>query len=285
MTLYRVTRAFTSLATYDVEASSQAEAIQIASASGTETLVSTADMWSAVAVNPVLTPVRILPKGFGTYLRRISGGEAEARPVLAHCQQAGMKWISLMVEATDGWVASLSVTETYAKVFRDAGYQIFVWTLPGESRSASVADSIAAGELALKYAEAVQAVGIMLDIEAAYKGKQEELHALVTTVVGGRNETQSVGAVSYPIPTYHKDLAWDEFKVCDWGSPMFYETAGNISQVQMGFDQWLALVPVLAPSLDGWSGSGEAGAERLKQDIIRVCGMIPTPRERGDALV
>jgi len=284
MTLYRVTRASTALSIYEVEANSEAEAIQIASASGPGMIVSSSDLWSSVNIQPVPAPIRVLPQGFGTYLRRISGGEAEARAALARCQQAGMKWISLMVEATDGWVVPLSVTEIYAKVFREAGYQIFVWTLPGNTRSESVEASVAAGELVLGYAEDVRAAGIMLDIEAAYKDKPEELHALVTTVANGRSPTQSLGVVSYPIPSYHKDLAWSEFKVCDWGSPMFYETAGNITLVNKGLAEWSEIVSVLAPSLDGWSGTGAAGAERLKQDIIRVCGTVPTVRVDASAI-
>lgn len=275
--IYRVTSATTSLHTYEVEAESEAEAIEIARAQSGK-LVSASVLWDAVKVGDGGGSGKRVPTGFGTYLRRISGGEAEARSVLAHCQQAKMTWVSLMVEAEDGYTVPLSVTQTYAAIFRENGFRIFVWTFPGDARAASAEASKAAGKLALEYAQAIEANGVMLDIEKPYKGKQEALHALVSEVRGGLTEEQTLGMVSYPVPAYHETIPWEEFKVADWGSPMFYDSAGNATLVERGFVEWGAFVPVIVPSLDGWSGSGAFGANRLTEDIIRVCGAPPVPR-------
>jgi hypothetical protein len=271
MTKYRVTRATTTMVTYDVDAASEEAAI--GAASGPGKLVGTADLWSAVAVSTGTSPpVKALPDGFGMYLRRITGGAAEAAAAVERCRRAGADWVALMVEATDGYVVPLEVTETYARAFHEAGFAVYVWTFPGDKRAATAAGSSEAATLALNYMHATNALGVIADIEAPYKGKPETLSVLLNGIRDGLTGIQVLGVACYPVPSMHPTMPWDVMKVADFGSPMFYETAQNQALVDKGMREWAAIVPSTIPVLDGWSGSGAAGAARLRTDITTVCG-------------
>ena len=274
---YRVTRATTSMRTYDVEARDEADAI--GAVTGPGQLVGTSDLWSAVAVEPVPVVPLSLPTGFGGYLRRITGGAAEAAAAVDRCKRAGFDWVALMVEASDGFVVDLNTTKVYARALRDAGFGTYVWSFPGDKRAASELESTEAAELALDYADATASLGVIMDIEAPYKSKPETLRALLGTVQEGLRPEQVLGVSCYPVPSMHPTVPWDVIiEFIDFGSPMFYETAQNPEHVADGLTQWAAITPVIVPVLDGWSGSGAAGAARFKADIIAVLGQPPDPK-------
>ena len=271
MSTYRVTKATTTLETFDVEAESEAEAVaEVSSAQGT--LVAQNAAWSAVLIggDPAPEPVAC-PTGFGVYLRRISGGSSDASVVAARCVKAGIDWAHLMVESSDGYVTSPSTRSVWAKAFRDAGINVGVWSFPGDARSASVQESVSAANLLCEAAAEIDALSVMVNIEKPYKGKSAETVALCDTVYAAE-PFYFCGVVSYPIPSYHPDLNWDAMRGFEFASPMFYQTAQDAALVSRGMSEWQKLVPLLAPSLDGWSGSGVEGAARFQSDIIRVCG-------------
>lgn len=273
MRLYRVTKTSTTLEAINVEAESEAAAVQLA-ATMQGTLVGQASLYSAAPLAPAPAPVR-MPVGFGTYFRRITDSAAEAEAAAARCKAAGMAWATLMVEATDGFTVSAAARKTYAEALRASGIEVGVWTFPGDARAASVEQSRAAGLALTEAAADIGALLLMLDVEQPYKGQHAELDALITTTLASAPAGASVGVVSYPVPSYHPSLDWATFAACAWGSPMFYQSAASEALVSKGMAEWQKYVPVLAPSLDGWEGSGAAGAARLAGDIERVCGPAP----------
>lgn len=281
---YRVTRSTTTMATYDVEAANEADAI--AAALGPGMLTGAADLWSAVALGPSEPlPEPILgPQGFGVYLRRIKGGEAEAHEVAERCSRAGFAWAALMVESSDGYRVPLTTTTAYADALSERNIRVYVWTFPGTARASSLVESIAAGNLALNYAKAVDADGVIADVEAAYKGKPEELHALLETIKMGMGGGKLLGVASYPVPSMHPTIPWNEMRLAHFGSPMFYETAQKPALVDKGLAEWAEITLTIVPVLDGWTGDDFAGGVRLRTDIVTVCGKAPTPRVRAASI-
>jgi len=271
MNKYRVTKARTTLEAVDVEAQDEAEAVAKA-AELRGLLVGSSTLSSAVLLDEAPPVDEFDPTGFGTYFRRIVDNQINAQEAAARCKEAGMAWAVLMVEAVDGYTTSAEARKTYAEALRAAGLTVGVWSLPGQSRAASVEASRAAARDLTDAAKALGAAVILLNVEDAYKGKQTELRALVDTTLGTAPAGSSIGVVSYPVPSWHPDMDWAAFSSLDWASPMFYATAASQESIDRGFDEWLEIVPVVVPSLDGWSGSGLAGAARLEADIRRVCG-------------
>lgn len=271
MNKYRVTKSSTSLYTFDVEAESESEAIQLAS-SGRGTLVGQGDLWSAVLTEQ---GEAFRPAGFGAYLRRISSSQADAETIANRCSAAGMNWVSLMVEANDGYIVPAASRKMYSDAFRALGIQVGVWSIPGNGRASTVEGSIAAARTLTDAAKEIGSTIVMIDVEAPYKGKSAQLNALVSEVIHTSPDLSTIGVASYPVPSLHADLDWSAFEPCDWGSPMFYASAQDPSLVSKGFSEWLTYVPTLVPSLDGWNGSGASGAERFRQDILNVCGPVP----------
>lgn len=282
MNTYRVTKATTTLETFDVEAESEAQAVaKVSSAQGM--LVSQSAAWSAVLTGQGPSPEPVVcPTGFGVYLRRISGGSSDAAVVAARCVKAGICWAHLMVESSDGYVTSPSTRSVWAKSFRDAGIDVGVWSFPGESRSASIQESVSAASLLCEAAVEIDASSVMVNIEKPYKGKSAEVEALCEAVYAAANERSFFcGVISYPIPSYHPDLNWAAMRGFDFASPMFYTTAQDPALVSRGMGEWEEIVRRIVPSLDGWSGSGVEGAARFEADIVRVCGQPADPLVPG----
>lgn len=275
MNKYRVTKSTTTMETFDVEAETEAAAISAAS-SAAGTIVGQNALWSVTLTEQGEDPLP-LPDycGFGVYTRRISASQADAASAAKRCADAGISWVSLMVEASDGYIVSESSLKLWAAEFMDAGLFVGVWSFPGDARAASTAASVSAANLLTDMARAVDATIVMLDIEKPYKGKPEQMRAMIDALCNRAPEGAWRGVVSYPVPSYHPDLDWAAFKSFDWGSPMFYESAQSPSLISKGLAEWGQYVPVVVPSLDGWSGTGAEGAARFKGDILRVCGEPP----------
>ena len=282
MNRYRVMKAHTSLEAVDVEALDEAEAVAKA-AEMRGLLVASSTLSSAVLLDEAEPVVDFRPSGFGTYFRRIADNATNAQEAAARCQAAGMAWAVLMVEAVDGYSTSAAARKTYAQALTDAGIAVGVWSLPGPARAASVEASRTAARNLTDAAKALGSTLVLLNVEDAYKGKQAELRALVDTTIETSPAGSSIGVASYPWPSLHPDIDWAAFAALDWGSPMFYSTASSVEAINRGFDEWLSYVPVLVPSLDGWSGSGVSGAARFEGDIRRVCGQS-YPRTPGAAV-
>jgi len=276
MNKYRVTKSAMTMETFDVEALSEQEAIRLCAGKSGK-LVSQVDAWSAVLVG---SGKPTLPAGFGVYLRRI-GAQDSAEVVAERCVRAGMYWALFMVEASDGHLTDLSVTSAWAKVFRAHGLAIGVWSFPGDSRAASVEQSTAAATLLTTVAQEVGAEAVVLDIEQPYKGHPVTLDALIEAAVSTVPPSAVLGVTSYPVPDFHPTLNWRAFAAFAFGSPMFYQSAQDPQIVKRGYAEWSQYVNVFAPSLDGWSGSGAAGADRFSQDITNVCGPAGDPRVPG----
>lgn len=272
MARWIVTRTTTKLTVYVVEAETEEAAIEAAESSADGALVGPSEMWGALPLDPDDEPIWI-PRGWGTYCRRIIGGVPEAQALVQRCARASIGWVGLMVEATDGFQVPLSTTRTYAEVLQGAGIDVAVWTFPGEARAATVAGSRDAANLALTYAEEVDARAILLDIEAPYRGRPEQLRTLIETVEFGRGEDVSLGIVSFPVPSWHPTLDTSAFSLADWGSPMLYDTAQTPEAIAKATAEWSELLDVIIPSV--------RAAGTLAADIVRVFGTGPEANFRA----
>lgn len=276
MPRYRVTRSTNRLETWDVEAASEEAALDVASGSG-----ALAGESSISSVVPLDAPSSVwLPSGFGVYCRRLLSGGEEG--LVERLQQAGVCWAALMVEASDGYISPLARSQRYAEALLAAGIRVAVWTLPGVQR-ATFSGSVAAAEVTLEHARACKASSVIFNIESAYKREAEALQALFSTVSRGMPAGASLGVVSYPVPSWHATLDSGKFAQADWGSPMLYETAGDVATIERAYREWGSLVGVIVPSLSAM-GSGVSGAEQLESDIRRVLGDSP-PAKSNAAMV
>ena len=212
-----------------------------------------------------------LPSGFGFYLRRLSS-DKDAKALLIRCKEANVSWVSLMVESEDGYISKKDILKAYRDVLVAGGIRVWVWTFPGAARASSVANSADAANLAIEYAEHLNADGIMLDIEKAYKGKKESLNSLVNTTVDKIKDTSLVvGFVSYPIPNFHKDIEWSCLAKCDFGSPMLYDTAKDKNLIKKSYLQYREHNNIWIPSLATYdTESAGIEEEQLRGDLDRV---------------
>lgn len=272
---YRVTKSSMLLETFDVEAASEQEAIRLCEGKP-GALVSQNAAWSAVVTQQGWV-ARTLPDGFGVYLRRIGSSGDSPEDVADRCVKAGMLWASFMVESNDGYVVSPSTTAAWANVFRDRGLLVGVWSFPGDERAASVEQSSSAAQLLTDVASQISADTVMLNVEAPFKNRPAQLRALIDSTLNSvpASALQAVGVVSYPVPSMHPDLDFSQFSKLDYASPMFYKTAQDPALVERGMNEWAVILKTIAPTLDGWSGSGASGATRFAQDISTVCGPGP----------
>lgn len=272
---YRVTKSSMLLEIFDVEAESEQEAIRLCEGKP-GALVSQNAAWSAATTQQGSVSTT-LPDGFGVYLRRIGSSTEGPEAVADRCVKAGMMWASLMVESNDGYIVSPSTTAAWASVFRDRGLLIGVWSFPGDERAASVEQSSSAARLLTDVASQISADTVMLNVEAPYKNRPAQLRALIDSTLETipASALGAVGVVSYPVPSMHPDLDFSQFSKLDYASPMFYRTAQDPALVERGMNEWAAILKTIAPTLDGWSGSGVSGATRFAQDITTVCGSGP----------
>lgn len=217
-------------------------------------------------------------KGFGFYLRRLPPHTVKNGQVLiTRLKAAKATWVSLMVEAEDGYVSPRSNIKDYGDDLVLAGFDVWVWTFPGSQRAASVQQSEAAAILAVDYCKMVRGKGVMLDIEKAYRGKKESLNALVDKTISlaknnnSQQQSLSVGFVSYPLPTLAKDIDWTCLKKCDFGSPMLYDTSKTKELVDRSMKEYTKYNKVWIPSLATYDTQAPGTEEvQLKGDLDRV---------------
>ncbi len=210
--------------------------------------------------------------GFGYYLRRLSNTKDLANSI-KRVKDSKATWIALMVESEDGYVNSKSILKSYADAFNKEGVKVWVWTFPGIVRASSVSESIKAAELAHEYCEHVEAEGILLDIEKAYKGNKIALNALVDKTLKLAKQTKNipVGFVSYPIVEFHKDIDWNCLSRCDFGSPMIYDTSKTKELIDKSYKGYTRHNKVWIPSMATYDTASPGQEEvQLKGDLDRV---------------
>jgi len=216
-----------------------------------------------------------IPTGFGYYLRRMSSTK-DVQGTIKRVKDSKATWISLMVEAEDGYINSKSILKTYSDAFKSNGIKVWVWTFPGNKRAADVEESAAAAALAYETALFVNADGIMLDVEKAYKGKKKQLNQLVNETLDLRNGSSNnkpmgVGFVSYPIPTFHRDIDWTCATKCDFASPMIYDTSKTKQLVDRCYNEYTKYNPVWIPSMATYeTESPDSEEKQLKGDFDRI---------------
>ena len=254
----------------DVQAANATEAQRVATEYRTTTATTSYEVTEVESAT-----AKSAPQGFGFYLRKLSDSAADAQALLVRLQASKARWVAFMVEDVSGNQQDISVITLYSNILTQAGIKCWVWTFPGNSRAQSVVDSVDAANLAVQYCEHIHGQGVMLDVEAAYKGKSVSLNALVDTAMAKTSGTSmSVGIVSYPIPSYHPTIDWSVLSKCDWGSPMLYDSAGVSATIDRCLAEWgtygitgSQLVPSLA-TYD--TESPDFGATQLDNDIARV---------------
>ena len=193
-----------------------------------------------------------LPKGFGFYLRRMSSKPStnDINLLIDRLKTAKASWVSLMVESEDGFINPLSNLKAFADVIQQNGIEVWVWTFPGSKRASSVSESESAAMLANSCCNGLNAKGIMLDVEVAYKGKQKALNAFVGKSIRLTNYSNfTIGFVSYPIPSFHKDIDWNCLKQCDFGSPMIYDSAKTKTLIDKSYNEYVQYNSIWIPSL------------------------------------
>lgn len=210
------------------------------------------------------------PCGIGVYAR--------GKPIRPHILQAARcRWVALMVESVDGRVVPLSELRAQARRARQGGARdIWLWALHG---AGVVDDARGAAHRLTRHLAAVDGAGVILDVEAAHKGKPLACRELVRATLDGLTETTGLGITSYPLAAMHPTMPWEEMRA-GWGSPQCYETAGSEARSRRSVTEWRAwhgqhgidYPRVVVPSLACYeTTSPGTGAAQLRGDLERVC--------------
>lgn len=185
-----------------------------------------------------------------------------------------------MVESVDGRVTPLSELQRQADRARKGGARsLWLWGLHGAK---ATAEPKAAAERLTRHLAALSADGVILDIEAAHKGKPLLCRDLVSATIDGLTERTGLGVTSFPTIKAHPTMPWAEMRA-GWGSPQLYQTAGSEVRSRASVEDWRAWWPsiagahvgrsrVIIPSLAVYetTSPGE-GAAQLRGDLDRVC--------------
>lgn len=217
------------------------------------------------------------PKGFGFYLRRM-GSKPKKKDIddlIKRLKASKATWVSLMVEAEDGFINPKDNLKPYVDALDTAGIKVWLWTFPGLGSTVSPAKAIASSELLISYHDAYKdkISGVQLDVEKAFKNKPLALQAFVGNTVGKKQNKgiKHVSFVSYPIPSFHKDIDWKCLEKCDSGSPMLYDSAKDKKLIERSYNEYTKYNKNWYPSLATYDTQA-AGVEevQLKGDLDRV---------------
>lgn len=210
------------------------------------------------------------PTGVGVYARG-----APIRP--DRLRAARCSWVALMVESVDGRVTPLSELHRQADRARKGGAtSTWLWALHGPS---VVSDGKAAAARLTRHLAALDADGVILDIEASHKGKPLACRELVMATLDGLTERTGLGVTSYPLAATHPTMPWEEMRA-GWGSPQCYATAGSEARSRRSVSEWRAWhgqhvdasPRIVVPSLACFeTTSPGTGAAQLRGDLERVC--------------
>ncbi len=222
------------------------------------------------------------PKGVGVYARG-----AAIRPDTLRA--ARCRWAAIMVESVDGRVVPLSDLHRQCDRARKGGARsIWLWALHGPK---AAGEPKAAAERLTRHLAPLSADGVILDIEAAHKGKPLLCRDLVIATIDGLTERTGLGVTSFPTIKAHPTMPWAEMRA-GWGSPQLYSSAGSEPRSRASVEDWRAWWPsvegahhgrsrVIIPSLAAYetTSPGE-GAAQLRGDLERVCmddGVVDVP--------
>lgn len=208
------------------------------------------------------------PRGVGVYCR--------AAPVRPHILRAAhVSFAAIMVESADGRVQPISQLRKQAARAREGGAtSIWLWALHGP---AAANDGKAAAARLCEPLSALDADGVILDIEAAHKGKPLACRELVSHCLDRLTERTHVGVTSFPIAASHPTLPWAEMLV-GWGSPQLYQSAGSREVSRRALSEWRAWHGyqdgrrAVLPSLAAYETQSPGdGPDQLAGDLERVC--------------
>lgn len=201
--------------------------------------------------------------GFGVFERDRDRSISHARRM----HDATVRWVGLMAEAEDGYVAKPDVLAAQSEIYQRAGLLPWVWSFPGEK--AVLAPEKAALRLGVAL-RASGALGAILDIEVAFKGKPEECARFVRAVIDQLTEKHNLAISSFPIRAYHPTLPWEEM-VAGVGMPQLYETAASRALARRAIAEWRENARVICPVLAAYdTKSPGEGAQQLAADLPRV---------------
>ena len=220
---------------------------------------------------------KTLPFGFGFYLRRMGSKpkQQDIDSLIKRLKASKATWASLMVEAEDGFINPKSNLKPYVDALHSNGIKVWLWTFPGHARASSASNAISAANLIIEYHNEFndKIDGIQLDVEIAFKGKQQALNAFINEVVNNKakNNIKHITFVSYPIPSFHKDIDWTCLSKCDSGSPMLYDSAKDKKWIDKSYNEYTKYNKNWYPSLATYETEAAGSEEvQLKGDLDRV---------------
>lgn len=222
----------------------------------------------------------IYPRGIGVYMRRIENlSPAEAAKRAAVLRAAGVRWVALMVEAVNGFRSSHDGLSRMAVACREQGIAPWCWTFPHPH----VRGAREAAEHACSLASALEADGVILDIEAARGSAKKPtpptptwVRELVRTTAHALEPEQGLGITSYPVPSMHPSMPWEDmWHGRAWGSPQTYSTALQPKLLELAFAEWGKRFKTLLPSVPAYDVSGADARTQLRTVLERVVGTPP----------
>jgi hypothetical protein len=224
-----------------------------------------------------VTPGTATPRGLGLYLGRVVR-EWDASAAKKHAERARaarIRHIALCAEALDGWRADHGVLVRAADVYRDAGCQVWTYSLPGEKRLTTpgedVADALADAGIACA------ARGWILDAEESYRGRGPQLLGHRERLTERASERVSLGVTAYGAMS-DRGFPWPAISGWGWLGYQLYLTAATRRRVRLRLDEararWGAdVVPHLATydRRQAPTAEGTDGPARLLADLGRTC--------------
>ncbi len=200
------------------------------------------------------------PRGLGFFLASGDQDRGNGGRTAERVRAAGADWAALWIEAPDGRRPRLETLAEYASGLYAVGCEVWLWTFP-DSDGTAPED---AATWARKALDATHARGLILDVEAAYKGAPEAARRLVASTLDALDERHGVGVTSFPYG--HRTMPWSDLGV-GFGQPQLYTSATTQPRIERAYREWGARHDVIVPLVGSYLGD----AVRLRQDLQRVC--------------
>lgn len=217
------------------------------------------------------------PRGLGLYLGRVvrEWDASEAKKHAERARNARIRHVALCAEALDGWRADHGVLVRCAEVYREAGAQVWVYSLPGTKRLErgpdDVADALADAGIACN------ARGWILDAEESYRGRGPQLLAHRERLTERASEKVSLGVTFYGALA-DRSFPWAAITGWGWAGYQLYLTAASRRRVRLRLsearERWGGdVVPHLAvyERRNAPTSEGNDGPDRLLADLNRTC--------------
>jgi len=237
----------------------------------------------------------LTPHGLGSYVRgHVSGWtDRDAEKRAAFGRAAGLRWVSLMVEAVGGRVIAPADTVRAARAFHEQGIAVSLWTFPSPTRPAARADAAFDRAREALAAAGIPRAGRILDLEPDPKGPVYPSPGWAAELVARTAEDLDPGewlmVTSMPVPAWHPKMPWEAMRhprAC--GGPQFYRSALSPATVSRGYRGWGELYTALVPAVPAYdvSGGSMSPAVQIRETLDRVCldGATGRPRVPAAAL-